>query len=747
MINYDGLLLYVYKFLEPSSYVLDSVIEHPVYVQYKPTYNSGGTFNITAKITQQNAQSITKNSIIRIEENIIGVVKSITTSANGLMKIGGTLGDSVVASKSMMQTLSVEEKSPGEILELVYESMEEPAPGLQVQNETSHENPQTGDVVPENYLSLVQKLCQRYNLGYQITCNDLSENCIDFTLRIFSGEDKSEDVFLSQNYGNLSEFEYDVSYSDEINYVKVIGENDIVVEVQTDPAPSTPDRMEYYLDCTGVKQENLTEQQYRKVLEEKGMEIILNHKPKETFSGDCISQTYLPLEDYFLGDIVSVIDIHRDLQSSQRFIGYTKEFDTKGVYFSGNFGEVQNTSAKVITSLTKRIQKLEDDKNKATQQNNSGVGEFLDSGHTTERFNDYSLNSSVMKYDHIEGQNNKILNTYGNPFQYSGYNHIEGQNNTLNGSSGDCTHIEGNRNTYTGGGNGYNHIEGYYNTLTRGMQNHLTGMQNNSTDSSRMQIGGQRNVSNNSSDTFICGDSNNAQRVQTSIISGQSHSVTGDGLAVFGINHQVQGHNGCICGQHGILDGTQYFAVGAGSLGNNENCFEVRGSSGVFANGGYHDIGADYAEYFEWLDGNLEKEYRCGILVELSKNKIIPATGSTIFGAISGNPSVVGNAYELYWHGKYARDVYGKVITTKLGEPLLSPDYDPNKKYIPRSKRPEWAVVGILGKLIVRDNGECIPGDFCGAINGIAVPSKHTKTRVLTLRRIDNNHIEVVIGV
>ena len=38
---------------------------------------------------------------------------------------------------------------------------------------------------------------------------------------------------------------------------------------------------------------------------------------------------------------------------------------------------------------------------------------------------------------------------------------------------------------------------------------------------------------------------------------------------------------------------------------------------------------------------------------------------------------------------------------------------DPTKEYIPRLKRPEWVAVGLLGQLLVRDDGTCKPGKYC----------------------------------
>lgn len=60
-------------------------------------------------------------------------------------------------------------------------------------------------------------------------------------------------------------------------------------------------------------------------------------------------------------------------------------------------------------------------------------------------------------------------------------------------------------------------------------------------------------------------------------------------------------------------------------------------------------------------------------------------------------------------------DTEGKVIQpgfTKT-EPRLNPKWDATKEYIPRSQRPEWVAVGLLGKLLLRDDGTCEVNGYC----------------------------------
>jgi hypothetical protein len=191
---------------------------------------------------------------------------------------------------------------------------------------------------------------------------------------------------------------------------------------------------------------------------------------------------------------------------------------------------------------------------------------------------------------------------------------------------------------------------------------------------------------------------------------------------------------------------------------NNENDpeFLVKGDGTVFADGAYDGSGADYAEYFEWKDGNSSNEDRRGYSVVLDGNKIVKATdsddASKIIGVISGNPAVVGDSAWNKWNQKHLKDDFGTyiwedytvtewtetvedgdeiqhvqhsyptdeipdgvtapsdatVLTTekdKYGNDVnikrrkINPDWNKDTVYISREDRKEWDTVGLTGKL------------------------------------------------
>ena len=72
--------------------------------------------------------------------------------------------------------------------------------------------------------------------------------------------------------------------------------------------------------------------------------------------------------------------------------------------------------------------------------------------------------------------------------------------------------------------------------------------------------------------------------------------------------------------------------------------------------------GADYAEYFEWADGNVDKIDRRGYFVTLDQEKIKIATSSDkILGIVSSTPSVIGTFVENNKFQDFLVDEFGEI--------------------------------------------------------------------------------------
>lgn len=232
------------------------------------------------------------------------------------------------------------------------------------------------------------------------------------------------------------------------------------------------------------------------------------------------------------------------------------------------------------------------------------------------------------------------------------------------------------------------------------------------------------------------------------------------------------------------------FVVGKGTNDTaRANAFRVN-HSGVYGTGAFNTSGADYAELFEWADGNPGNIDRAGRFVTLEGENIRlagPGDGY-ILGIVSGAPSVVGDVYDDQWQGMYLTDVFGRPIFEDVEVPAeteevevihtlstgieeydrvswekakketrvvvpahterrqkLNPDYDPAQTYVPRSERPEWDAVGMLGKLVAVDDGTCVPNGWATVGEGGAATNSEERTKYRVMARLDERHVRILI--
>ena len=188
--------------------------------------------------------------------------------------------------------------------------------------------------------------------------------------------------------------------------------------------------------------------------------------------------------------------------------------------------------------------------------------------------------------------------------------------------------------------------------------------------------------------------------------------------------------------------------------------FKVLSDGSVHADKEYTSPCADYAEYFEWADGNPKNEDRAGYFVKLKDGKIVLCEDfDTPLGIVSATPAIIGDSGEMHWQGKFLTDDFGRIqyhdvtVPAEIDEdgnivteehietqPILNPDWNPEQEYIPRKDRPEWSAVGVLGKLIVYNDGTLQSGDICrcGA-NGKAAKSINDGYTVL--KRVSDDKV------
>ena len=325
-------------------------------------------------------------------------------------------------------------------------------------------------------------------------------------------------------------------------------------------------------------------------------------------------------------------------------------------------------------------------------------------------------------------------------------------------------------------------IVGGFNNSTRGAGSFVGGGNNNIASGIRSTvIGGQTNTVSNSYSGIFAGRNNAATSPHSVVLGGFYNTVGGSQSATIGGRGNGAIHANCVVmGGGGRTSGPYQLVIGGvgtltSSLVNNRFRVDARDSfanGACYANGGFFAFGADYGEFFEWFDGNPNNEDRTGYFVSLIDGKI-EIGNSNIVGIISNNPSAVGDSADFYWTDMYLKDDFGNMLkeeytkhewieymiekvaftnsvgnkfkeypnpsnkngvpftgnistsatTSTISVPKINIDYDQASTYVPRSKRKEWSVVGLLGKLYVRTaeliTANCIDVNSDGmAING-----------------------------
>ena len=347
-------------------------------------------------------------------------------------------------------------------------------------------------------------------------------------------------------------------------------------------------------------------------------------------------------------------------------------------------------------------------------------------------------------------------------------------------ASGFQSHSEGNQTTATGSGahaeghgtmasGNASHTEGGRFTgdvgcIASGYGSHAEGVSTKASASGAHSEGRGTIASEESSHsegyrTTASGPRAHAEGVMTIAANFDSHAE-GNRTQALSTNSHTGGdhtiaeyHSETAIGRYNVKENpTDYntlknlFVVGKGTSETaRSNAFRVN-MSGVYGTGTFNSSGADYAEFFEWADGNPEAQDRAGHFVTLEGETIRlagPGDGY-ILGIVSGAPSVVGDVYDDQWQGMYLTDVFGRPIFEDVEVPdvtetfpdpenpestisriiipahterrqKLNPDYDPAQTYVPRSDRPEWDAVGLLGKLVAVDG----TGSWRGWMSGM----------------------------
>lgn len=400
-----------------------------------------------------------------------------------------------------------------------------------------------------------------------------------------------------------------------------------------------------------------------------------------------------------------------------------------------------------------------------------------------------SLSDNTITFTETLDQANSLNNAYAWIYDTSAIGHASHSEGESTAATGVCSHAEGYHTIASGS---YAHVEGFKTTAT-GYGAHAEGYSGHDISRTILNASDDEIIAAYNTQSFLLakgqgahaeGCSNlalgygaHAEGVSTKALQYASHAegyrttageyAHAEGCYITALNYQhALGHwNDTSVATSGYASGTKgtAFVIGNGSEGSPSNAFRVTYAGETYAKAAYTTTGADYAEYFEWQDGNAEAEDRRGYFVTLDGEQIkIAQPDDYILGIISGMPSVIGNGDEC-WMGQYLLDEFGafiyedfeyeeKIVNKETGEEEVvtkigqrykeNPNYNPTLTYVQRKDRAEWDAVGMLGVLSVRDDGTCKVNGYCTVAEGGIATASEVGYRVI--KRVNDNIVKVV---
>ncbi len=187
--------------------------------------------------------------------------------------------------------------------------------------------------------------------------------------------------------------------------------------------------------------------------------------------------------------------------------------------------------------------------------------------------------------------------------------------------------------------------------------------------------------------------------------------------------------------------GNYHFLLGYGLNGADyaNTTIDMSSTSGNIKTKGTVSSGQNFGDYAEYFESQSGQAIPNGTIVTLDGRYIRKAQiGDKPIGVISGTAGVILGDQMFHHKDKFLKDEFGVTLTEwqtkewqddegnwyseEVEVPIPNPDYiEYEDDYIPRSERPEWNVVGLVGQVFTRFKGELKPNDYIKSDNGVGV--------------------------
>lgn len=264
----------------------------------------------------------------------------------------------------------------------------------------------------------------------------------------------------------------------------------------------------------------------------------------------------------------------------------------------------------------------------------------------------------------------------------------------------------------------------------------------------------------------ICAADSSASGVFAAVISTNFGEATNQGSVVIASRRTINSQPRSVAGGNA--------STGAPSTAN--RTWHIFSDSGNISVAGALTPGVIFTDYAEYFENHVFGEIPLGTLVSLVGRKVKPASiGEDVVGVVSATGAIIAGDSPFHWSKRYLTGEFGELLYHEVPDPdwkpfvhdaswrpvddqspsdcplipnpkaqhlisipIENPDYEPERKNIPRSERPdEWTCVGLLGQVHVRVTADVQVGDYVAAgDNGIGIrTTTATNIRCMEIRK------------
>lgn len=309
-------------------------------------YYEPGKFELHAPLTDVNINLLTKGRLLLPEgKTEPGIIEGIEYDDNSLKKmvISGRFLSSILDRRLIQSTFTFNGKCEVAMRQLIeYVNV---IPHLTLGELNGFEETVTFQTTMKNLLTIIEKISKTSNISFEVRL-DVNNNAIVFNT--FMGTNRSIDqienkrVIFASNYGNLADTTYTMNNQSEKTYAIVGGEGTgssrTYVKVGSGEGL---DLKEVFVDAKDMQKDSFSSTaEYLEALRQKGLDELANDVQTESFEFTTFSNgQFVYLEDYDLGDIVTIQKDRWNIQENKRITEIQEVYENGGLIITPTLGD------------------------------------------------------------------------------------------------------------------------------------------------------------------------------------------------------------------------------------------------------------------------------------------------------------------------------------------------------------------------------------------------------------------------